>query len=197
MKTKRLIELLQEADPAGEEHVCVGNVDIHCVYAEPAYWDGPLQILERDEENPYYNITGAKYKRSGTKIVITPLSITDAICNDTKLPVDYSELSEHRQKPAQEAHDNLRKWYENMENELEENHFVKWAKGKAEEITADLEDVVDLAKSFFKKQGMGRNDPLPPEGITLGNSYVTTREKQWDSKFVLSIEDGFLKIKEK
>lgn len=196
MKTKVLIELLQKEDPSGEQEVCINNMDIHYVCSEPAYWDGPLQVLERDEECEYYNIIGAKYRRSGVKVNITPLSISDAICNNTDLPVDYSELNEDRQVSSRKAHDNLRAWYKNMENELEENHFVLWAKKKAESITSDFEDVVDIAKSFFK-ENLDRNDPLPQGGIPLGESYVSTRESQWDSRLELLIDDGFLKIQRK
>ena len=71
MKTKELIRLLQEADPTGEEEVCVNNEDILDVGTEPAYWDGTLQILERDEKlSPYYNVVGATFKREGCKVSI-------------------------------------------------------------------------------------------------------------------------------
>lgn len=67
MKSKTLIEMLQKADPTGNEEVCVGNVDIHFVETMPAYYDGTLQVLERNEELECYNIIGAKYRRSGVK----------------------------------------------------------------------------------------------------------------------------------
>ena len=194
MKTKVLIDLLQKADPSGEEEVCVGNVDIHFVHADAAYWDGPLQVLERNEESEYYNIIGAKYKRSGTKINIATLSITDAICNDTKLPVDYSELSDHRRDVAIEAHNKLRVWYENMENEHEEEYFVQWAKEQALKLTEDIEDIDYLAKSFFREQGMSHDDLLPKGGVPNGKSYVDTRKSQWSTLYEVSIDSGFLSI---
>jgi hypothetical protein len=195
MKTKTLIELLQKADPTGEEEVCVGNVDIHFVDVLPAYWDGNLQVLERDENKKYYNIIGAKYRRSGSKIVINTLSIADAICNDVDLPVDYSGLSESQQATYKQAHDNLRIWYRNMENGLEEGYFVDWAIKKAKEITPDIEEIKSIAQSFFK-DNLDRNDPLPSDGkIPTGESYHSTREKQWDSTFCVSVDDGFLEIK--
>lgn len=80
MKTKELIRLLQEADPTGEEEVCVNNEDILDVGTEPAYWDGTLQILERDEKlSPYYNVVGATFKREGCKVSIFTHGIRDAI----------------------------------------------------------------------------------------------------------------------
>ena len=90
MKTKELIRQLQEKDPGGEEEVCVGNEDIFFVEYEPAYYDGSLQILVRDEEKkPYYNIVGAKFRRSGSKIQIHTVSIAMAIMDNPDLPVEF------------------------------------------------------------------------------------------------------------
>jgi hypothetical protein len=150
--------------------------------------------LQRDENCKYYNITGAKYRRSGTKIVIHPLSITDAICNDTKLKVDYSELPDHRLDVAVEAHNKLRVWYENMENEHEEAYFVQWAKEQALKLTEDIEDVEHLAISFFREQGMSHDDLLPKGGVPLGKSYVDTRKSQWSELYEVFLDSGFLSI---
>ena len=89
MKTKELIRQLQEADPSGELECAIGNSDIHFVEVQPAYWDGCLEVLERDESNPYYNIIGAKYTTEGVKINISTLSIEEAIFNDPDLPVEF------------------------------------------------------------------------------------------------------------
>lgn len=89
MKTKKLIELLNEADPSGEEEVCVGNIDIHFVSKDPAYYDGCLQVLVRDPlREPYYNITGAKINGTGSKIQIHILEIESAIYDNPELPVE-------------------------------------------------------------------------------------------------------------
>jgi hypothetical protein len=103
LKTKKLIALLQAADPSGDLECCVDNLDIHYVVSVPAYYDGELQVLQRDDSNPYYNIVGAKYVCGGHKLKIVPLSIADAIFEDPSLPVDYSgcgspESAEKRKK---------------------------------------------------------------------------------------------------
>ena len=166
MKTKTLIKLLQDADPSGEEEVCVQNVDILSVHVEPAYYDGRLQVLERKPDTDYYDVIGAKYRSDGIKVVITPLSITSAICEDTTLKVDYSGLlTEDSRNRAKESHDNLRVWHKNMENSLEEEWFVSWTKEKAELLTEDLEDVEDIAKTAFKENGLSASSPFP-EGTT-------------------------------
>jgi hypothetical protein len=108
MKTKRLIELLQKADPSGELECCIGNADIHYVERMEAYWDGRLQVLQRDESNPYYNIVGAKYTCKGDKVKIHPLSIHDAIENDPDLPIDYSELGESWREEYRKRDDDYR-----------------------------------------------------------------------------------------
>jgi hypothetical protein len=95
MKTKKLIELLNEADPTGEIECCVDNHDIYIVERLPAYWDGRLQVLIRDETSPWYNVTGAKITSRGDKIKLRTLSIDEAIWNDPELPVDLSECTDH------------------------------------------------------------------------------------------------------
>jgi hypothetical protein len=100
MKTKTLIKLLQEADPTGEEEVCVGNQDILCVEQEPAYYDGCLQVLERDESKECYNVTGVRYVRDGNKISITPYGVVDAIWDNPEVPVDCIGIERYEEKVA-------------------------------------------------------------------------------------------------
>lgn len=89
MKTKELIRRLQEADPSGEVECCVGNLDILFVSKEPAYYDGRLQVLERDaSKEPYYNVVGAKIVGSGAKMQIHTLSIEDALVDHPDMPVE-------------------------------------------------------------------------------------------------------------
>jgi len=58
MKTKELIRQLLNLDPTGEADVCVGNADIHLAERLSAYYDGPLQILERGGKQGYDIIGG-------------------------------------------------------------------------------------------------------------------------------------------
>lgn len=201
MKTKKLIDLLQKADPSGELEACVGNADIHFVERTPAYYDGSLQVLIRDENNPFYNIKGGKYVRSGSKVQIHTLSITDVICNETldnKCVIDYSELGEDQAEATKKAHEELRDWYRDLDIENEKSYFLKWAKREAEKLTADTESIDNIVYSLFEFQKkVSPSDPLPAGGISLGHSYVSTREMQWSEKFEVVIQDGFLKIIDK
>lgn len=195
MKTKELIRQLMEEDPTGEEEVCVGNVDIHFVCSEPAYWDGSLQILQRDSsKSPYYNIVGGKYKRSGVKIQIHTLSISDAISNDANILIDYSELDEQRALSTKKAHDDLREWHKKLDNKLEWENFIKWVKSKVKE--EDGEDIEQVSWNFFEKE-ISHDDPLPDGGLPSGHSYVSCRHMQWDQKFDVFFDEGFFKIKKK
>lgn len=194
MKTKELIRQLIEADPSGEEEVCVGNCDIHFIENLPAYYDGSLQVLQRDENCKFYNIIGGKYKRTGRKIQIHTLSISDAISNRQEIPVDYSELAADQQISTKKAHDDLREWHKKLDNELECQYFCEWAKDEAKKITANIEDIKYIAEGFFKKN-VSPEDPFPEGGISLGQSYITTRKQQWAKKFQVVMEEGFLKIK--
>jgi hypothetical protein len=89
MKVKELIRRLQEADPTGEIEACVGNIDIHFVSREPAYYDGRLEVLKRDPARTgrCYDICGAEIRNDGQKVQIHTLSIREAIWEDPDLPV--------------------------------------------------------------------------------------------------------------
>lgn len=195
MKTKELIRQLQEADPSGEVEVCVGNVDIHFVDIEPAYYDGTLQVLKRDEsKSPYYNIVGGKYCRTGSKVVLHTLSISDAIANGGDFEVDYSELSDERREATKKAHDGIRSFMDNMKYDHELEHFQRWAMDKAKVLTEDLEDFRDRVRFFFEKN-VSPDDELPEGGVPMGYSYNTCREKQWEEKFKVYLSQGaFLEI---
>ena len=87
MKTKELIKLLSELDPTGEEECCVSNEDIYSVVKVPAYYDGALEILERDRTSKLYNVTGITFRKSGVKIVLRTLSAEIALFQDPHLSV--------------------------------------------------------------------------------------------------------------
>ena len=89
MKVKELIRQLQEADPTGEIEACVGNIDIHFVSREPAYYDGRLEVLTRDPARTgrCYDICGAEIRSDGDKVQIHILSIQQAIWENPDLPV--------------------------------------------------------------------------------------------------------------
>lgn len=107
MKTKELIRLLQEADPSGEIEVCVENEDIFFVEKAPAYWDGRLEILIRDESIKGYNVIGAKITSKGKKLRIRTLSIDDAIFESPDMPVEIDVGSPEMEKRYKKA---VRKW---------------------------------------------------------------------------------------
>lgn len=193
MKTKDLIALLQDADPTGEEEVCVGNCDIFYVESLPAYYDGSLQVISR-EKGTEGKIVGAKYKRQGRKIDIRTISISDLVLDYPEMPIDYSELDEQRTVQLKKAHEDLRTWYRNMENKLELENFIKWAKKQALKITEDIENIEAMATRFVEKEGIKKDVPI---GDMKGKSYVEMRHAQWDEKYEVYLNEGFLYIKRK
>jgi len=116
MKTKKLIEKLQELDPEGEMDCCVGNTDIFTIGIEPSYYDGCKQILIRDEDNPYYNVIGAKITSKGYKLCIDFLSVKDALWENSELPIEYDDYTERYYK---ENYDKIREEVREFEKELE------------------------------------------------------------------------------
>lgn len=124
MKSKRLIELLQEEDPSGETEVCLysedGNVDILYLETKPGYWDGVYQVLERDWSDRYYNVTGAQYRSDGYKIMITPHSIQEALYRNPELPVTVIDdfVEKKMQKQVDKWRDSIKKEKEQIDKEL-------------------------------------------------------------------------------
>jgi hypothetical protein len=152
MKSRELIRLLLEEDPTGETEVSVGNIDIFGVHLEPSYWDGKLQLLIRDEsKKPYYDVVGGKYCVRGSKITITPMSITDVLWDDPDVPVDYSELGQYAEK-YREADDKTRQASRDVALKVEMEAFQCWVKSKAEAIRpGDTDDCCNAADYFFEK----------------------------------------------
>lgn len=195
MKTKELIRKLQEADPSGEIECCVGNVDIHFVSREPAYWDGPLQVLTRDETNTKdYNIVGGQYIRSGYKIQIHTLEISD-IFDDPNVVINYSMVGEAALiEKYKESDEKSRKKYKEIYLRLEKDLFVRWARKVAATIAGDITKVDRCAALFFDSS-LSRNDPLPTEkteaekrGECVYDSYNNRRQLQWSNEITVEFD---------
>lgn len=193
MKTKEVIRQLQEADPTGEEHVTVENVDIFYIESLPAYYDGAAQQLIRDESNPYYNVTGARFKRAGKKIQIVTHSIRYAIEQNPDLPIDYSELPSDRQQQVKEAHDGVRQNTRDIERQLSLGYFTDWLIEKATGLTEDLENVKEYAREFYDAN-ITPNDPMPEDIIHLPLSWLDRRRAQWDREIKVFLDQGELEI---
>lgn len=193
MKTKELIKLLQEADPTGEEHVVVGNVDISGVYKEPAYWDGTAQKIIRDEKG---TPIGGKYCREGCKIQVDTLDFNTLIWDRTELPIDYSELDPDRQISYKENHDKIRTAARNVDYELELENFTKWVLKEAENLIDDKDNAKNVAKKFFDAN-LTPYDKIPPDIPIIGQSYNSRRHIQWSQQLELGYSENGFSIKRK
>jgi len=121
MKTKELIKLLQEADPDGNEEVCVDNMSIFEVYKEAAYYDGSLQILKTNSNG---HISGGIIRRSGNKIQIRVLDLEEAVfCHVERQYNQYNKLREnfhievigdtYNGKPKHSYDERIKQWHDN------------------------------------------------------------------------------------
>lgn len=192
MKTKELIRQLMEADPSGEEECCVGNVDIHYVCKDPAYYDGSLQVLLRDEtEKQYYNIIGGKYVRTGYKIQIHTLAISD-IMDDPDVIMDYSLIGDEAiAQKYKESDQKTLEAHKRIKIDCEWSLFERWAKERAAQIAGDPLDL-NAARYFFDKN-IDPSAPLPTEktqdeldGKCVHDSYNNRRRLQWDKTIEIS-----------
>jgi hypothetical protein len=213
MKTKELIRQLQEADPSGEIECCVNNADIHFVNVEPAYWDGCLQVLKRDETNPYYNIIGAKYTSKGDKVVIRPLSISDAVFENQDLPVEFEGLNPDREAGYKKRLDERRRQTEEISNDVERGFFVEYMVKKYANESGDFEpEEIKKLASEFHVENMDYRDPMPEDllhlkvmskisndpnvpKVEVGASWHDKRCRQWDKEITLDFAEGKLVFK--
>lgn len=199
MKSKELIRLLQEEDPTGEVEVCIDNADIHFISTEPAYWDGTLQVLTRDHsKDPYYNITGGKYVRTGSKVVLHPLSIRDVLWSDPDAIIDYSEFVQPdaiaRSKAADDA---TRAASLDCSKRVQRDGFYRWVLKTAGKINpvADYygNELKETAYEFYNDNNMSPNDPL----IEVPNASIASREEiTWNELFEVKW-DGYWEIHKK
>jgi hypothetical protein len=191
MKTKELIAQLQKEDPEGNLEVCVGNISISFVHREPAYYDGPLQVIVRNEKG---RPIGGKYKREGSKIQIETLDFYTLLWDHPEADIDYSELTEERQISAKGHHDKLRKEVLDFEYKLEVENFTEFVKEQVTKI-ADVPDNLEyVSKKFFDENGFSHNDPIPGDIPILNESYVTRRKKHW-ARLVEVTYDGVSGLK--
>ena len=148
-------------DPEGNTEVSVGNIAIYFLTREPGYYDGSLQVLTQDHsKDPDYNITGAKYVRSGSKIVLHTMSVRDVLWdNPDDAVIDYSELSEDTRRQYEESDNATRQASRDCEKKCEMDFFFAWAKKKATLLNEDLEDLRDETDRFYDAN-FNPNDPL-------------------------------------
>lgn len=118
MKTRELIEWLQKEDPTGELEACVNNVPIYTVERQPAYYDGPLQMLIQDEsKKPYYNIVGFKVTHKGQKVKLMTMDVGDCLIDNPDLPVDLTELADWMKERWEKRVEAKRNEYRQMDIE--------------------------------------------------------------------------------
>ncbi len=121
MKTKDLIKQLQEADPSGEEVVCVGNTPIYYVDSLPGYYDGCARDLIQDPEliGKSYSIIGGRIISTGMKISIKTYDIDDMLYDNPEAPVEFDGPYAQRHYES-----SVEKWRELGRSGL--RHTLRW-----------------------------------------------------------------------
>ena len=128
MKTKELIRLLQENDPSGELEVAVNNQPIYTVAAEPAYYDGNLQMLIQDHSVETYNIIGYKVTGKGSKVSLTTMDLESVLLDEPDAPVDLSELEGYSKEQWEKAVTKTRKEVLEIIKEVDERMTARGLK---------------------------------------------------------------------
>lgn len=197
MKTKELIRLLNEADPEGNAECCIDNSDILCVELMPAWYDGRLQILNRDENVKGYNIIGARVVSSGQKIKIRRHSIEDMIDVSHKLPVDLSDIKNER--IAQEYDVSITRLRNDaiaVKHDVALGMFITFVKAKIEKMNVQLSSaVIENAARIFFDNNLSDDDAMPDDICSKQLSWFDRRHMQWDRELTVSVVSDSIEIK--
>lgn len=108
MKTSELIAQLKRADPEGNLVVNIEGALPFFVQTLPAYYDGDLFDLERDEELNCYNVKGAIFRRTGLKVEIATIDLRSALVENRDLPVKYEGFTEEARARKEQRINELR-----------------------------------------------------------------------------------------
>lgn len=194
MKTKDLIALLQKEDPSGELECCIGNADITSVYTNPGYWDGCLQILERNEKG---QITGGKFASGQTKVVLRYYSIRDCVVDNPSFKVSFD--GEYSEKHYAERVEEWRKYGINLQNDVERDIFVRYMMKRLNNFEDAYTDDIKEASIKFYNENLSYDDEMPKDILTRREkrdgyevipSWADRREAQWDREVMATIVDG-------
>lgn len=192
MKTKELINILQELDPSGEVQVCVGGVDINTVYRAAGFYDGYYQILERDSKG---SPIGMKITTEGDKIVLKTLGAFSALEYNPKFYFDLSELKPIHAERFAESVELMKKNNADFHIASERRLFREYIVERvAEYIPKDDDDYFeDMAECFFD-ENLSPDDPFPDFVPEYNMSYVKRRELQWDKEIKIDFDGLDIKI---
>jgi hypothetical protein len=195
MKTKTLIKLLQENDPSGELECCIENADILDVWREPAYYDGCLQVLIRDEEN---KVIEGKIIGTGTKVIVYSQSISDVLLDYPDFKISYDEgMSDFKKKQYEASYAKERQEKIDISNDVECGFFQTYWQKREPQLDKDS------IKDFYNKN-MRFDDSMPEdiahrqvkktysgEEYDVILSWNERRSLQWDRE--LEVVDGEIK----
>jgi len=196
MKTKELIKQLQECDPTGEVEVVCDGGDIFTVINLPAYYDGSLKVLIRDDTlKPYYDVIGMREIREGRKVILQGMDLQD-ICWDIDNPESLiiegsDEFKESAKKHIKECQDCVLKI--NME------HFRKYILKRASKDTAfgldgpyNSKINEDIDKFFLHNKDKLINDDILKASNGLSNN--DCQELYWNNHVTIEYIDESLSL---
>lgn len=90
MKASELIAELKELDPNDECQICIGNSPLRRVERLPHYYDGRMQVVERDHRD--IPVRGG-YPNHGCKITLHYDDLEDALLDNPDMELDLSGIT--------------------------------------------------------------------------------------------------------
>jgi len=190
MKTNELIKLLQKVDPEGSLEVCIDGTNlpsaaIISVINIPAYHDGPINIVEKNETG---YIAKGHYINKGRKIVLYVATISNLIDHQilSKDKIDYSGAGGSRNY-LEKYHSSLEEENDRIQYSIVKEHLQKWIKnsiGLEGLCTGEIHWLDGEAEEFLKRN---------PKYIKGNNEY---RQNLWDKELIFDSTLGSIRIKD-
>lgn len=153
MKTKDLIKMLQEEDPAGEGYVRVSGGAIVWAESKEGYWDGKYQYYDKETRTLHIS-------SEGYKIDIITYDVNDIIWEEEGIMENIKPRLHPHFENFLHKEDNYERFWKGVEKEAEEcrEFMIKLRKGTLDEVlekykegwvcrTPDTEDIYKLKES--------------------------------------------------
>jgi hypothetical protein len=179
VKSKDLIRRLQELDPSGEIEVCIGNEDIWFLQRLPAYYDGPLQVVTREENDRPLSM---KYTNQGDKIDIRRYDPQYFYEYNEDFPVDFSDLHDSAIQYHQDMHERYKREWKESEEDTNLFFFIEWVRK-----TTRQPGLTDRATQFHKEHYKKWMQNPPDENPEKGLSPLEQWEKFWMDRVLFEV----------
>lgn len=195
-----LIKELQklEAEHGEKCQVVINGHDMWFPIAAPGNYDGTYEVLIHDDsKKPYYSVVGAERSDKGTKIVLSPYSIEDFLCDlcncDTEIKYNISDSKTLERLKLRD--DGYRKEAIQVNQNIEGDIFLSWFKRTYPNLPVNLDKLLEFFNNNFSfRDKLWYLEPEERDGYTYHPSYAMRREAEYNASIKVIESEGTYKL---